>query len=687
MLSPDNLSSKAFAPSIWSFDSGYVSNDLCEEETWVDTLEPQASSSRHLSVPQVEPNIGLGLSPFTYTHTNDRLQLTRDEPAIEPLVTKLSVFTTTDSYKTDFFLPEIGSDGETCLRCEFWRITSSGEDVKCEDCRAVPKIIEPSQLEIRNSQLKQALPSLEIPSTIRAKQVNMATTRTRCSACELSSLVSPNQPTFCPSCTSSPDPGLLSPCSPTPSEGKVRRSRAGRNSKLPLSALNRLQTWLDEHADNPYPSGNEKRQLAQECGITEKQVTTWFTNARARQLSPLDTYLSSGSEDEGADKSDIESAAQTPTYTTGLTYISEPQQRRRAGSVATSSVFSASKPQPSRRGKKKIYRKNIQSPISERTSPTSGFQTPTLTSAHTTPDQEMWQCTFCRRHLVPKSWRRHEETQHRPRSQWTCMLFGPRISFPHRAGSCCAFCMAKDPSEDHFLRNHRIHECARRPIGERTFFRPDHLRQHVKNFHNATLFDVVQARWKRAADAGEGGEGWTCGFCGDRLETWDKRETHIANHFKDGKTMDEWQRYPERPETRRDQENETRRSDESERSHRGLDILRRTFSMRSNRSSQPPVSQPTPAFANAFDQLAVTTGPLVLDGFSQPPLLPNINTDPFMNEYGQTMTWSDFDPNNYDFSPEVLDAAQQTDYDPTLNNMLSFGNFVDHQNPNPWTQG
>jgi hypothetical protein len=103
--------------------------------------------------------------------------------------------------------------------------------------------------------------------------------------------------------------------------------------------------------------------------------------------------------------------------------------------------------------------------------------------------------------------------------------------------------MAKNPAEDHFLTQHRIEDCARRDVGDRTFLRPDHLRQHIKNFHNATLFDIVQARWKKAAETVP--EGWTCGFCGERLDTWDKRESHIANHFKDGMTMAAWNEYPE----------------------------------------------------------------------------------------------------------------------------------------------
>lgn len=53
---------------------------------------------------------------------------------------------------------------------------------------------------------------------------------------------------------------------------------------IPTSASKRLQTWLMGNMSNPYPSRSTKLMLAQECGITEKQVSTWFTNARTRKL-------------------------------------------------------------------------------------------------------------------------------------------------------------------------------------------------------------------------------------------------------------------------------------------------------------------------------------------------------------------------------------------------------------------
>jgi hypothetical protein len=42
-----------------------------------------------------------------------------------------------------------------------------------------------------------------------------------------------------------------------------------------------LKKWLREHRSHPYPSNQEKIQLAKQSSITYDQVTTWFNNARA----------------------------------------------------------------------------------------------------------------------------------------------------------------------------------------------------------------------------------------------------------------------------------------------------------------------------------------------------------------------------------------------------------------------
>jgi hypothetical protein len=154
--------------------------------------------------------------------------------------------------------------------------------------------------------------------------------------------------------------------------------------------------------------------------------------------------------------------------------------------------------------------------------------------------QEMWQCTFCYQHLAPESWCRHEETQHYPKYRWTCLATGPRLRQTD-GSSMCAFCQRKDPDEDHLLSSHRIQDCSAKTEDERTFLRPDHLQQHVRNFHKSSLSDQGRDRWRR--DGRKENEWWMCGFCNEKLTAWDMRQTHIAGHFKEGFTMASWQSF------------------------------------------------------------------------------------------------------------------------------------------------
>jgi len=43
-----------------------------------------------------------------------------------------------------------------------------------------------------------------------------------------------------------------------------------------------MREWLSKHYSNPYPSQDEKRELAELAGLTIEQVNNWFTNYRMR---------------------------------------------------------------------------------------------------------------------------------------------------------------------------------------------------------------------------------------------------------------------------------------------------------------------------------------------------------------------------------------------------------------------
>jgi hypothetical protein len=74
----------------------------------------------------------------------------------------------------------------------------------------------------------------------------------------------------------------ISDTNKTPAEQKLAKKNKKGKTKIPKKALLILKNWLTEHFNDPYPSYKEKAKLANEAGITLKQVQNWFTNARGR---------------------------------------------------------------------------------------------------------------------------------------------------------------------------------------------------------------------------------------------------------------------------------------------------------------------------------------------------------------------------------------------------------------------
>ncbi|MGH0167494.1 UNVERIFIED_CONTAM: hypothetical protein FKN15_052569 [Acipenser sinensis] len=48
-----------------------------------------------------------------------------------------------------------------------------------------------------------------------------------------------------------------------------------------------MRAWLFQHLSHPYPSEEQKKQLAQDTGLTILQVNNWFINARRRIVQPM----------------------------------------------------------------------------------------------------------------------------------------------------------------------------------------------------------------------------------------------------------------------------------------------------------------------------------------------------------------------------------------------------------------
>jgi len=68
--------------------------------------------------------------------------------------------------------------------------------------------------------------------------------------------------------------------SPANEKDSVLRKR----SRLPPNSVAIFRNWLFNHLDSPYPSEDEKEELALKAGLRITQVNNWFTNARRRIL-------------------------------------------------------------------------------------------------------------------------------------------------------------------------------------------------------------------------------------------------------------------------------------------------------------------------------------------------------------------------------------------------------------------
>ncbi|KNC86410.1 hypothetical protein SARC_01460 [Sphaeroforma arctica JP610] len=58
---------------------------------------------------------------------------------------------------------------------------------------------------------------------------------------------------------------------------------AKRRRQLPPAAHSILKKWLYENQDCPYPSDEQKQQLAEECQLEIQQIRNWFANTRNRK--------------------------------------------------------------------------------------------------------------------------------------------------------------------------------------------------------------------------------------------------------------------------------------------------------------------------------------------------------------------------------------------------------------------
>ncbi|KZF24774.1 hypothetical protein L228DRAFT_255603 [Xylona heveae TC161] len=150
-------------------------------------------------------------------------------------------------------------------------------------------------------------------------------------------------------------------------------------------------------------------------------------------------------------------------------------------------------------------------------------------------ERRRFQCTFCCDTFRTKyDWARHEKSLHMYLEEWVCAPHGNSIFSPASGRIHCAFCNALDPSPEH-LDAHNYKSCRSESTLPRSFKRKDHLVQHLQLTHKLETIPNIED-WKvKAPDIAS-----RCGFCNLHLSNWQNRADHLAAHFRQGSTMDDW---------------------------------------------------------------------------------------------------------------------------------------------------
>lgn len=146
-----------------------------------------------------------------------------------------------------------------------------------------------------------------------------------------------------------------------------------------------------------------------------------------------------------------------------------------------------------------------------------------------------FQCTFCTDSFKTKyDWSRHEKSLHLALESWTCSPFGSVNREADGSDPRCVYCDAPSPTGEH-LNTHRYLACDGRPESERTYYRKDHLRQHLRLVHGCKFIPSME-QWKSTPEFVRS----RCGFCDKNLSTWQARIDHLAGHFRSGASMANW---------------------------------------------------------------------------------------------------------------------------------------------------
>ncbi|KAJ4864631.1 homeobox KN domain-containing protein [Trichoderma breve] len=324
-----------------------------------------------------------------------------------------------------------------------------------------------------------------------------------------------------PQTAGSVDDGVAGAKSGTPPKIGARFSR---------ESVRILKNWLSTHNRHPYPSDEEKEMLQRQTGLNKTQITNWLANARRRgkaqpprstsphvgnlsasidiprrrgtpaleAMNPLQRWEHSPPEHEPASVTAIARAV-----TASFNYTDDGSSRSlcnqsSASSVGTSHSSGGSLQSAFSHGRRRRRRRAAPGKEGGSTSLSIPLKT--------------FQCTFCTETFRTKhDWQRHEKSLHLSLERWV------------------------NPDDAH-VESHNHSACQERSLEERTFYRKDHLNQHLRLVHNVKFMEWAMKLWRVATPEIRS----RCGFCGIVMDTWTIRVDHLAEHFKTGYSMADW---------------------------------------------------------------------------------------------------------------------------------------------------
>lgn len=334
-----------------------------------------------------------------------------------------------------------------------------------------------------------------------------------------------------------------------------------------------LRTWLGTHVQHPYPTEVEKDSLVLQTGLSKTQITNWLANARRRgkvrhirsaspsvqnyavgmaiprrstpalEQTPMERWQHSPPEHEPASVSAIAKAVTSSRLSSGdnSAYTDDGSNRSLCNASSASSFGTSAGSSGEHSFASAFSHKSRGSFGSFDSAGDRGrrrrrrqVSKPAKIIGNAPP--RTFQCTFCTETFKTKhDWQRHEKSLHLSLESWICAPNGPVEVSAGTGLPACVYCGSQCTTPQHAeIHNHA--SCAEKTIEERTFYRKDHFRQHLHLSHDVKFEAARMNSWQTVKSDIRS----KCGFCGSILMSWTARVDHLADHFKNGKSMAEW---------------------------------------------------------------------------------------------------------------------------------------------------